>query len=240
MFDRIRKALAREAPRPQAGEEAARPATELLSGPISQWATDHGFAMSVQAESNLIVVEGQVSGRPWRIEVGKSARNYIDGDEVRGRAELKLPDDVAILIMNRHLKDWLERKAFGMITSSTQTRAEPGLPEEMRWLAMYDEVGWDSLAPSFWRRYAVMAHRREHALAWLDPQLGDLLMDWPEPDPGPEVPFMVLLMRGRGWLRMGYPTPNAATLQHAAELFASACESAVGTFAGMPGFSRHA
>ncbi|MBI5279142.1 MAG: hypothetical protein HY854_22105 [Burkholderiales bacterium] len=196
--------------------------------------------MSVQGHDHVIVVEGQVSKRPWRLEVGDSTRNYIMGDEIRGRSDLGLPDDVTILVMNRHLKDWLERKAFSVITDSTQTKAEPSLPEEMRWLAMYDEVGWDGLSPAFWRRYSVLAHRREHALAWLVPEFADMLMDWPEPAPRADVPFILLLMRGRAFLRMGYPTPDAATLQHVGDIFASACESAVGTFAGMPGFSRHA
>jgi hypothetical protein len=242
MFERIRKALSRDA-KPSAeseGEEETRSSADLLSGPISQWASDHGFAMSVDGDAHVIVMEGQVSGRPWRVEVGKSGRNYIEGEEVRGRAELGLPDDVAVLVINRPLKDSLERKAFSMITNSTQTQADPGLTEEMRWLAMYDEVGWDSLPNAFWKRYAVLAHRREHALAWLEPGLAQQLLDWPQPVPGPEVPFMVLLMRGRGWMRMGYAMPDPATLQHAAEVFASACDNAVGTFAGMPGFSRHA
>jgi hypothetical protein len=94
---------------------------------------------------------------------------------------------------------------------------------------MYEEVGWDSLPREFWQRYAILADRRESALAWIDPQIAQLLLDWPEPGPSAEVPFMMLLLRGKAYLRMEYAPAGMPTLQHAAEIFHSACESAVGS-----------
>ena len=114
-----------------------------------------------------------------------------------------------------------------MYTDTLQTTADPSLPEEMRWLAMYPEVGWDGLPPAFWARYAVLADRREHALAWLDSSLADLLMSWPEPAPNDQVPFMLMLLRGKAYLRMQYTPADMPTLEHATLVFTSACESAV-------------
>ena len=88
---------------------------------------------------------------------------------------------MAVLIPNRPLKEALEKRAHEMYTDTLQTTEDPGLPEEMRWLAIYDEAGWGSLPPEFWVRYAVLAEKREQALAWLDPHLAGLLMNWPEP-----------------------------------------------------------
>lgn len=227
MFDRIKKALSRE-PKPS----ELPPPSQLSAHPVSEWAAHQGFAMSVQGAGQTVVVEGTASGRPWRMELGKPTRDYIRGEELRARGELRLDEELAVMIINRPLKDALERKAYSMITDTLQTTADPNLPEEMRWLAMYDEVGWDSLPQDFWTRYAVLTDRRENALAWLDPSLAQLLMDWPEPGPSAQVPFMILLLRGKAYFRMEYSPAEMPTLQHAARIFTSACESAVGGFTG--------
>jgi hypothetical protein len=41
------------------------------------------------------------------------------------------------------------------------------------------------------------------------------------------VPFMVLLLRGKAYLRMEYTPANLLTLQHAALIFTTACEAAL-------------
>ena len=71
----------------------------------------------------------------------------------------------------------------------------------------------------------------DSALGWTGlPVLGDddALMDWPEPGPTAETPFMLMLLRGKGYMRMEYQPPNMATLQHAAVIFTTACENALG------------
>jgi hypothetical protein len=227
MFDRIKKAFAREA---KPDEPLSQ--SQLMHGPVSEWAAHQGFSLSLQTAGQTVVVEGKVSGKPWRMELGKPTRGYIRGEELRARAELGLSEDLAVMVMNRPLKEALERKAYSMITDTLQTTADPNLPEEMRWLAMYDEVGWDGLQPEFWTRYAVLTDRREHALTWVDPPLAQQLMDWPMPAPAAEVPFMILLLRGKAYLRMEYAPAEMTTLQHAAQIFTSACEAAVGGFTG--------
>jgi len=230
MFDRIKKAFTREAKAP---EPDPAPSSQLMQGPVSEWAAQQGFSFSMMSEGGqTVVVEGKVSGKPWRMELGKPTRNYIRGEELRARAELGLSDELAVMVMNRPLKDALERKAYSMITDTLQTTADPSLPEEMRWLAMYDEVGWDSLPPEFWKRYAVLSDRREHALTWIDPPFAEQLLNWPDPAPSAETPFMILILRGRAYLRMEYSPAEMSTLQHAAQVFTSACEAAVGGFTG--------
>jgi hypothetical protein len=117
-----------------------------------------------------------------------------------------------------------------MITDTLQTTADPRLPEEMRWLALYDEIGWEGVPNAFWKRCAVLADKREHALAWVDDTLVDLILRWPEPAPAPEVPFMLVLLRGRCYLRMQFEPPLTDTLEHAAEVFTAACGAAIGAF----------
>ena len=226
MFDRIKRAFSKEAPR--APESQLHAMSQVDGEALSEWAATQGFGFSRQGGEGVVRLEGKVGGKRWKLELGKPSRNFIRGEELRARAELGVNEDAAVLVMNRPLKEALEKKAYSMYTDSLQTTADPNLPEEMRWLSMYEEVGWDSLPRPFWDRYAVMADQRDNALAFMDSGLADLLMGWPDPAPVPEVPFMLMLLRGKAYLRMEYNPAEMSTLQHAATIFTSACESALG------------
>ncbi len=234
MFDRIKKAFVREAREPGPAVPAAPAAPQLA--PVSEWAATQGFTFSAQGSGQSYSIQGSVAGKPWRMEVGKPSRKYIQGEELRARAELGINQDVSLMVINRPLKESLEKEAYSMFTDSLRTTADPNLPEEMRWLAMYDEVGWESMPRVFWARYAVLTDQRDHALAWLDPTLAQLMLGWPAPAPDAQVPFMLLLMRGKAYLRMEHRGGDMTTLQHAAQVFTSACESAVGAFSTDIGF----
>lgn len=222
MFDRLKKAFSKEA------KESFQPSSQLASTQVSEWAGTQGFGFTGMEAGKGFSLTGKVSGKPWRMELGRPSRNFIRGEELRARAELGINDDAAVLVMNRPLKEALEKKAYSIYTDSLQTTADPNLPEEMRWLSMYEEVGWDSLPRPFWERYSILADQRENALAFMDAGLADLLLGWPDPAPSAEVPFMLMLLRGKAYLRMEYSPAEMTTLQHAAAVFTSACESALG------------
>ena len=224
MFDRIKKAFRRPAER---GDDAT--SSQSGYGPLSEWAASRGMTLT-GGLGHSVNVQGKVGGRSWKMELGRPTRDYIAGEELRARAELGVDDDVGALIINRSLKDQLERRAYSMITDTLQTTADPRLPEEMRWLAMYDELGWEGPPQAFWSRYAVLAGKREHALAWVDQALVDQLMAWPDPAPLPTVPFMVVLLRGKCYLRMQYLPALTSTIDHATTVFTTACEGALDAF----------
>lgn len=232
MFERLKKALLGGAPAAAAASPAApAAASPQLTHDVVAWAAQQGLVLAPH-DGPQLAFEGQSAGKPWRLDIGKPTRNYIHGEELRARAEMGLHEDIAVLVMNRPLKETLERKAYSMITDTLATKADPNLPEEMRWLSMFDEVGWDGLPKSFWATYAILADRREHALAWITPQLARMLLDWPPPAPARDNPFVLVLLRGKVYLRMQYAPAGAATVQHAALLFHNACEAAVGGFTG--------
>jgi len=221
MFERFKKAFSRDA-KDQVGANS-----QLARGPVSEWAATQGFGFSVDGTGHGVSLEGQVRGRPWRLQLGSPSRHYIRGEELRARAELGVKEDAAVLVMNRPLKEALEKQAYEMYTDNLRTSADPRLPEEMRWLAMYDEVGWDKLPRDFWDRYGVLSERPQDAQDWIHPDLGRLMLEWPDPAPSTEVPFMLLLMRGKVYLRMEYTPADVSLLQHAAMIFTNACESAM-------------
>ena len=228
MFERIKKAFARDAK--GLSESPTSQSPHAAHGPVSEWAASRGMSFASAPLSSAGSMQGMVGGRNWKMELGRASRDYISGEELRARAELGLSDNVAAMIINRTLKETLERRAYSMITDTLQTTASPNLPEEMRWLAMYDEIGWEGVTDDFWRRYAVLADSREHAMAWVDGALVEQLLHWPQPSPSAKTPFLIVLLRGKAYLRMQYEPADTSTLEHAATVFTSACESALGAF----------
>ncbi len=224
MFERIRKALSQGAPAPASAGDAGPAA--VVDPAVSQWTATRGLSVAADGAGG-VVLEGQVQGRPWRLERGKPTRDYVIGQELRARAELALQEDVAAMVMNRSLKEALESKAFEQSTDQLRTTIDGNLPQEVRWLAMFDEFAWEGPPAAFWDRYAVVAERRETAMAWIDSALAQQLLDWPAPGPSAQAPFTLLLLRGRAYLRMEYRPADLPTLQHAALVFTGACESAL-------------
>ena len=221
MFERLKKVFVRS--------EADSPETALpeAASLLSEWANTQGFGYASPGGKAGFVLTGKVRDRSWKLESGPPSRDYIEGEELRARSDLRLNPEVAVLIMNRPFKELLEKRASAMATDSLQTTADPSLPEEMRWLAMYPEVGWSNLVPEFWERYAVLADQRDHAMAWVDRNLAELLLHWPVPGPDAQTPFFLMLLRGKAYLRMQHSADDLATLQHAAVVYTSACDAAL-------------
>lgn len=231
MFDRIKKALSKGTNRASSSEE---PSSQLSYGPMSEWAATQGFGFSVDGTGHEVAFQGNIGGKPWRLQIGRPTRNYILGEELRARAELAVREEVAVLVMNRPLKEALEKKAYSIYTDPLQTSVDTSLPEEMRWLSMFEEVGWEGPSDAFWRRYSVLTDRRENAMAWIQPQLTMMMVNWPEPAPSAEVPFMILILRGKAYLRMEYSPAGMPTLQHASLIFRTCCDSALANLGPEP------
>jgi hypothetical protein len=221
LFDRIKKAFTKD---PQPGT-ASSEAEEFA--PVAEWARGRGFAFSTLPGG--FSLEGPMAGKPCRLELGRPSRQYIQGGELRGRAELDIDPDLMLVLMSRPLKDELVKQAYAQYTDTLRTSVDAQLPEEVRLLAMYDEVGWDGLPRAFWTRYALVAEHRSQAAAWLDDTLSQQLVDWPAPGTAAEdLPFMLMLLRGRAYLRM--QQGGVPAMQYATQVFRTACENAVRAF----------
>ena len=146
--------------------------------------------------------------------------------ELRALAELGLPEDVSVMVINRPLKEELERHVYEQVTDDVQTMLDADMPEEARWLALYDEVGWSTAPMEFWDHYAIVADSRAHAEQWLDGGLMPLLLHWPTPAVQQMTPFILQMQRGRVYLRMEYPQADLPTLEHALAVFMQSCVSA--------------
>lgn len=195
---------------------------------VSLWAETQGLVYSGSSNGRRFVLSGTENERPWRVALGAPTRDFIHGAELLARAELKVNFDTAVFIFNRPLKEALEARAYGIYTDTLHTRGDASLLEEMRWIALYRGMRWDGLPKPFWADYAVIADDSEHAQDWVEPELADLLLSWPEANlPGP---FVMMLLRGKAYLRMQHTPGNMPTLAHATKVFRKGCESAVARF----------
>ena len=187
----------------------------------SRWSQGLGVGFAMQ---------GMLHDKPWKLERAAASRTYISGEEIRGRADIAVDPQATIIIMNRPLKELLEKQAYALYTDSIETHAGPTLMEEMRWLALYPEVGWERTPDLFWKRYAVITNHRAQAMNWVSPQLADLLTSWPEPATDANVPFILMVMRGKAHLRMQLTPTGANTLDHIGSVFTMAAQSALDVF----------
>jgi hypothetical protein len=224
MFDRIRKAFSKQPYEDGQGLDSLAQTSEMSHGPVSQWAATQGFEFWAQGLGQSFAVRGQVGGKAWQLELGPPSRSYVVGEELRARADLGLAGDTAVVVMSRQLKESIQLQA--------KLPAMPGLElgEEADWLARFPEVRWDGAPEPLWSRFAVLADRQQDAAAWLEPELLRQLLTWPLPGVTPDVPFLLLFLRGKVTLRMEYRPSDLPTLHHAAAIFTNACESALARF----------
>jgi hypothetical protein len=235
MFQRLKKVITQVKAR-DAGLATDKDGAARINKKTNQDAVAPGGpASSVWCEG--AGVQGMLHGKPWKLERTAASRDYMSGEEIRGRADVAVDPKVSVIIMNRPLKEVLEKRAYALYTDSVETQGSPTLMEEMRWLALYPQAGWESLGDSFWHRYAVMTSHRAHAMSWVTPELAELLMMWPEAALSADVPFILMVMRGRVHLRMQLTPSDVNTLNHITQLFTSAAQSAADVFSDHSGQS---
>jgi hypothetical protein len=197
--------------------------TPAPAAPPSPWADLSSWASGRQCKFREVpgagfVVEGRGGATPWRLEWGPSQRAYIDGSEVRIRAELGLPKELHVLLMNRQLQEGLEESVFEQCVEGVQTHIDDQTPPEMRWLVMYAKLSASEMA-LLDERYAALSNVRRWLLQWLAGALTPALVAWPLPA---EVPLVLMITRGRLQLRTALPDPHSPALHQALRLFETA------------------
>lgn len=224
MFDRLRKAFALGS----SEDDAGAPASHRTVG---RWAESQQLRFDPRGAAGGFALESEVGGKPWRLEAGFSTREYIPGIEVRARAEVGADPDAAVMVISRALKERLEGDAYGAITDTLQTTVTAELPEEARWLAMFEEVRWPALPVPFMRHFAVVADHLDQAQQWLTPALiaqlqAGVIEPKEEGGRAASVPILVMLTRGKVYLRMDYGSSSLRDVAHAVGVLVTAAEAA--------------
>lgn len=195
-------------------------------GALSEWSRQFGGHFKRVREGDGFVLDAFWSGRPWRLAWGPSQRCYIPGRALDLRMELGLPTDLQMLVMNRPLAESLESLAFEQCTQSMQTVIDCAAPEEMRWLSMFPKVNL-SAQKAMCARYGAWSSAPSLALWWLEGPLSqgleELAQHWlPE-----YIPFVLMTLRGRLYLRCQIPGPTLDLLDQMQWVFILAAEQAL-------------
>jgi hypothetical protein len=193
-----------------------------LHQPLVAWGEARGLAFVARREGACALV-GNWAGQPVTVDLQTAGRPYLDGLELNARTELALSLPSGVVLMNRSLKQSMERWAdylYSQITNSLQTVADTTLPEEVRWLATYRDVGWNGPGDAFFERYAVLTDSLDEARALIDDAAVQALMQWPDDARSPDVPLLLMRLRGKLQLRLQLePSRHAGCERHALDLF---------------------
>lgn len=190
---------------------------------IADWARSRQYEFrEVRGEAPGFVVEGRLGALPWRLEWGPSQRAYIEGGELRIRAELGLPSTLQVLVLDRLLQAALEAAVFDQYVESVQTRIDDQTPPEMRWLVMYTKLAAGELG-ALRERFAGVAQAKPWLMQWLDGPLTPALLAAPL---AAGQALVLMISRGRLTLRAGIGEPHPQDLDAWLRLFSQAMREA--------------
>ena len=189
---------------------------------ITPWASSRQYSFrAVQAEG--FVIDGSLSGAPWRLEWGPSQRPYIQGQELRIRAELGLASELQLVVMNRMLQEKMEKDVFDQYVEGVQTRIDNQTPPEMRWLVMFPKLPGAEM-PELRDRYVALASGKSWLVQWL---LGPVSQSLAALKVDPNAPVVLMIGRGRLMLRTPLATAELGPLQAWLRLFETAMREAL-------------
>ncbi|MDE2367596.1 MAG: hypothetical protein KGN16_01390 [Burkholderiales bacterium] len=198
---------------------AATPAVEWEG--IAPWAQSHQYAYkSVQDEG--FVIDGRLGEQAWRLEWGPSQRPYIQGQELRVRAELGLSSELQLVLMNRELQEAMEKAVFEQYVEGVQTRIDNQTPPEMRWLVMFPKLAGAEM-PALREQYVALSSAKTWLLRWLDGPLTPAIAAAPRPS---AEPMVLMIGRGRLMLRTALAEADIRSIQGWLRLFECAVREA--------------
>jgi hypothetical protein len=195
-----------------AGAAVAQDAPSALRA----WVDAQGwrFALPRSAPGGWIVEPAHADALSWRAEWGPSQREYIDGQELRVRAELgSVGGELQMLLISRGLATLLEQQVYEQVTEDNRTRMDDRTPEEMRWLVLFARVPRSLLGP-IGEQFRVLANRPAAGPMWLDGLLAERLAQ-PSAWHGAAKPLAMVVQRGRFVMRVGLDQPTPEALQWA-------------------------
>jgi len=189
---------------------------------LSSWARSNQWTLRAVREPQGFVVEGRSESTAWRLEWGPSQRSYIQGAELRIRAELSLPRELQALVLNRELMESMEKAVFDQYVEGVQTRIDTTTPPEMRWLVMFPKLSTTELK-SLRDGYGALSSYKPWLQQWLGGALSPALAALPT---SADRPLVLMVARRRLSLRTALAQPGPAGLEAWLRLFECAVQEA--------------
>lgn len=201
---------------------------------LQAWARQRGFNVKKVRSGEGLVIEGRSFDLPWRMEWGAPQRAYLLDRELRLRMELGLPPSLQMLVTSRALAEELEQAAYALFTQDMQTQIDSGMPEEMRWLAMFPKIQLAAMKP-LKARFSAIASAAPPLARWLEGELAARLEEAGGSWLAQDEPLVLMTLRGRLYLRMEAVQPDAALLDRVLALFEAAARGAQAAAEAAPG-----
>lgn len=189
------------------------------------WADSRGFVLRRVRDGEGCVLEGRLAGQACRVEWGPSQRSYIPGWELRVVAEVDLPRDLVLLVLNRTLLEDMEKLVYEQFVGDVQTRIDTSVPAEMRWLVMCRRATPAEMG-RLRERYGAATNLSAWLLRWLATPLNDALAATIDSVPASQ-PVVLTIKSGRLLLRTAMDHPDAAALVQWASVFEHALHEGV-------------
>ena len=186
------------------------------------WCDGRKLRLQALGDKSGLLIEGHRNAVDWRMEWGTSQRSYVSGPELRIRAEMNLPLDLHLLVLNRSLQESIEAAVFAQYVEDIQTRLDTQTPPEMRWLVLFPRMSRNDLqdlAPSF----AAVSSHKPWLMAWLDGPLSQALQQAPR---RADDPLVLTIGKGRLTLRLGLGTITTEALDAWVGLFETGIDQA--------------
>jgi hypothetical protein len=187
------------------------------------WAKSREWTLRGVREIDGFVIDGRTGPIAWRLEWGPSQRPYIEGQELRLRADVSsVPRELQALVLNRELMESMEKAVFEQYVEGVQTRIDTTTPPEMRWLVMFPKLSGTEMK-SLREGYGALCNYKPWLQQWLDSPLSQALAALP---PAADQPLVLMIARRRLSLRTALPAANVVSLEARLQLFECALKEA--------------
>jgi len=184
---------------------------------VADWCEASGHAFKRARDSDGFAVDARAP-KAWRLEWGQRQRHYIQGHELRLRADVGGMGGPQMALLSRTLMLELEREVFEEFTEGVRTRADTETPEEMRWLVMYPKLGSTALQ-GLREHFGGVAKLPPMLTQWLDGPLAPALEKTATLWLRGGQPLVLVVQRNRLTLRCAMAKPNLERMQAMVALF---------------------
>ncbi len=189
---------------------------------FATWSRASQVQVRTPREGEGLIVDGKVGDVPWRLEWGASQRPYVLGNELRIRAEIALPSDLQVIVINKVLQEAIEKTMFEQFVEGVQTRIDTETPAEMRWVVMYPKLSRAEIG-DLRDRYAAVASIKPWLQLWLAGPLTAALLALKI---DPAIAFVLMIGRGRVTLRTEVEDASPGTVEPHLRVFEVAVREA--------------
>lgn len=184
---------------------------------VADWAEASGHGFKRARDGDGFAVDARAP-KVWRLEWGLRQRHYIQGYELRVRADIGAAVGLQMALLSRALMQELEREVFEEFTEGVRTRADTETPEEMRWLVMYPKLGGSALQ-GLREHFGGVAKVPPILTQWLQGPLATALEKTAALWLRAGEPLVLVVQRGRLTLRCAMAKPDVERMQAMVALF---------------------